>query len=72
MEHLGIPWSPLLVQEVLLQVGCTINALHTVLNGNYLISGSLHGGFHHAFFDKAYSFSVFNDLAIAASRFHFF
>jgi len=63
---LGITWSKELVLESLNQIGCTLSALQAIFSANVPIAGSLHGGFHHAFYDHGYNLNFFNDLAIAA------
>lgn len=49
-------------------MGCTIRALDALLDDGFQIAGSLHGGFHHAFYERGISKHVFNDIAIAAGE----
>jgi len=48
-------------------VGCSISALDALLDDGYHVSGSLHGGFHHAFANRCTSSQLFNDIAVVTA-----
>jgi acetoin utilization deacetylase AcuC-like enzyme len=63
IRHLGLPWSPALVERSRRAVGGTIAAArHALAHGSAM---NLAGGTHHAFPDHGEGFCVFNDVAIA-------
>jgi acetoin utilization deacetylase AcuC-like enzyme len=63
---LGLPWSPALVERARRSVGGTVAAaLHAVEHG---LGMNLGGGTHHAGFDFARGYCLFNDVAVALAR----
>jgi acetoin utilization deacetylase AcuC-like enzyme len=66
-RNIGFPWSPAGVKRALSSVGGTVAAAHAVCSGEYLFSGHVAGGTHHAFYDYGEGFCVFSDIAVAAN-----
>ena len=64
IRALGFPWSPELVHRSKRSSGATVEACRAALQDGIAIS--LAGGTHHAFYDRAEAFCVFNDSAVAA------
>jgi acetoin utilization deacetylase AcuC-like enzyme len=63
---LGLPWSEALVERARRSVGGTVAAaLHAVEHG---LGMNLGGGTHHAGFDFARGYCLFNDVAVALAR----
>lgn len=64
LRRLGLPWSEALVKRTCISpMGTVLTAQLALENG---IACHLAGGTHHAFYDAASGFCIFNDLAIAA------
>ena len=63
---LGFPWSEEMVERSRRSVGATIQAARVALEEG--ASANLAGGTHHAQFDTAQGFCVFNDCVVAARK----
>lgn len=63
LRVLGVPWSRELVARARAAVFGTVSAARAALAHG--VAGNLAGGSHHAFFDRAEAFCLFNDLAAA-------
>jgi len=63
-RELGFPWSEQMVERSRRSVGATIAAARTALDEG--AAANLAGGTHHAKYDRAQGFCVFNDCAVAA------
>ncbi|MWV11848.1 histone deacetylase [Pseudomonas sp. R-28-1W-6] len=63
-RRLGLPWSPALARRTVRAVGGSLLAAELALQHG--IACHLAGGTHHAHFDHASGFCIFNDLAIVA------
>lgn len=63
LRRLGLPWSPALVARSQRSVGATVAAMQAAIGDG--VSVSLAGGTHHAGYDYAAGFCVFNDVAVA-------
>jgi len=64
VRRLGLPWSEGLVRRTVISPAGTLLAAHYALNHG--IACHLAGGTHHAHFDFASGYCIFNDLAITA------
>tara|TARA_B100000809_G_scaffold251933_1_gene286040 strand:- start:5440 stop:6345 length:906 start_codon:yes stop_codon:yes gene_type:complete len=64
VRRLGLPWSKGLVRRTVISPAGTLLAAHYALNNG--IACHLAGGTHHAHYDFASGFCIFNDLAITA------
>ena len=64
VRRLGLPWSEGLVRRTVISPAGTMLAAHYALNNG--IACHLAGGTHHAHYDFASGFCIFNDLAITA------
>jgi|TARA_B110000116_G_scaffold272435_1_gene297566 acetoin utilization deacetylase AcuC-like enzyme len=64
VRRLGLPWSEGLVRRTVISPAGTLLAAHYALNNG--IACHLAGGTHHAHYDFASGFCIFNDLAITA------
>ncbi|MDP2559948.1 histone deacetylase [Psychrobium sp. 1_MG-2023] len=64
VRRLGFPWSPQLVARSLTSVGGTLLGCELALEQGLALH--LSGGYHHAHFDFASGYCLFNDLAFAA------
>ena len=64
IRHIGLPWSPELVERSRRSVGCTIAACRIALQEG--IAVNLAGGTHHAYPEHGEGYCVFNDVAVAA------
>ncbi|MGS2717443.1 histone deacetylase family protein [Eionea flava] len=65
LRRMGLPWSEPLVKRTLISPNGTFLAAQLALK--YGIACHLAGGTHHAHFDFASGFCIFNDLAITAN-----
>ncbi len=63
-RRMGLPWSEALVKRSLISPAGTLLTAHFALSRG--IACHLAGGTHHAHFDYASGFCIFNDLAITA------
>lgn len=63
-RRLGLPWSEALAQRTIRAVGGSLLAAEQALQHG--IACHLAGGTHHAHFDHASGFCIFNDLAVVA------
>ena len=63
-RRMGLPWSEALVRRSCISPSGTLLAAHLALEHG--IACHLAGGTHHAHYDFASGFCIFNDLAIAA------
>lgn len=68
LKRLGFPWSPELVERSRRSSGATIQAALAALREGCGVN--LAGGTHHAFYDRAEGYCLFNDTVIAASELH--
>jgi len=64
LRRLGLPWSPQLAQRTVRAVGGSLLAADLALEHG--LACHLAGGTHHAHYDHASGFCIFNDLAIIA------
>ncbi|CDZ94512.1 histone deacetylase [Pseudomonas saudiphocaensis] len=64
LRRLGLPWSPQLAQRTVRAVGGSLLAADLALEHG--LACHLAGGTHHAHYDHASGFCIFNDLAIMA------
>ncbi len=64
LQRLGLPWSPPLARRTVRAVGGSLLAAELALEHG--LACHLAGGTHHAHFDHASGFCIFNDLAIMA------
>jgi len=64
IRRMGFPWSKQLVRRTLLSVGGTWLTVQQACRRQVAIH--LSGGYHHATYDAAAGFCIFNDLAVAA------
>ena len=64
LRRLGLPWSPALAQRTVRAVGGSLLAADLALQHG--LACHLAGGTHHAHYDHASGFCIFNDLAIIA------
>jgi len=64
LRRLGLPWSPALARRTLLAVGGSLLAAELALSHG--LACHLAGGTHHAHYDHASGFCIFNDLAVIA------
>jgi len=64
LRRLGLPWSPQLAQRTVRAVGGSLLAADLALQ--HWLACHLAGGTHHAHYDHASGFCIFNDLAIIA------
>ncbi len=64
LRRLGLPWSPPLARRTVRAVGGSLLAAELALEHG--LACHLAGGTHHAHFDHASGFCIFNDLAIMA------
>lgn len=64
VRRLGLPWSEGLVRRTIISPAGTLLAAHYALNNG--VACHLAGGTHHAHYDYASGFCIFNDLAITA------
>lgn len=64
LRRLGLPWSPALARRTLLAVGGSLLAAELALEHG--LACHLAGGTHHAHYDHASGFCIFNDLAVIA------
>ena len=64
LRRLGLPWSPQLAQRTVRAVGGSLLAADLALQHG--LACHLAGGTHHAHYDHASGFCIFNDLAIIA------
>lgn len=64
LRRMGLPWSEALVKRTLISPNGTFLSAQLALKHG--IAGHLAGGTHHAHFDFASGFCIFNDLAITA------
>lgn len=64
VRRLGLPWSEGLVRRTVISPAGTLLTAHYALQNG--IACHLAGGTHHAHFDFASGFCIFNDLAITA------
>lgn len=64
VRRLGLPWSEGLVRRTVISPAGTMLAAHYALSNG--IACHLAGGTHHAHYDFASGFCIFNDLAITA------
>lgn len=64
LRRLGLPWSPELAQRTVRAVGGSLLAADLALQHG--LACHLAGGTHHAHYDHASGFCIFNDLAIIA------
>lgn len=65
VRRLGLPWSEGLVRRTVISPAGTLLAAHYALQHG--VACHLAGGTHHAHFDFASGFCIFNDLAITAN-----
>jgi acetoin utilization deacetylase AcuC-like enzyme len=63
LRHLGLPWSPELIERAQRVVGGTLAAARAALSHG--VAMNLGGGTHHAFADRGEGYCVFNDVAVA-------
>ncbi|MWV16326.1 histone deacetylase [Pseudomonas sp. L-22-4S-12] len=63
-RRLGLPWSPALARRTVRAVGGSLLAAELALEHG--VACHLAGGTHHAHFDHASGFCIFNDLAVVA------
>jgi acetoin utilization deacetylase AcuC-like enzyme len=63
IRRLGFPWSPALVERSRRSSGGTLGACRAALNDDF--AANLAGGTHHAGYDFAEGFCLFNDAAVA-------
>ncbi len=63
-RRLGLPWSPALAQRTVRAVGGSLLAAELALQHG--VACHLAGGTHHAHYDHASGFCIFNDLAVVA------
>lgn len=63
IRRLGFPWSPALVERSRRSSGGTLAACRAALTDRY--AANLAGGTHHAGYDFAEGFCLFNDAAVA-------
>lgn len=66
LRELGFPWSEQMVERSRRSVGATIAAAEAALVEG--AAANLAGGTHHAKYDRAQGFCVFNDCAVAARK----
>lgn len=64
VRRLGFPWTPELVERARRSCGGTIEACRSAVESGVAVN--LGGGTHHAFYDQAQGYCVFNDAAVAA------
>jgi len=64
LRRLGLPWSPQLAQRTVRAVGGSLLAADLALRHG--LACHLAGGTHHAHYDHASGFCIFNDLAVIA------
>lgn len=64
LRRLGLPWSPQLAQRTVRAVGGSLLAADLALQHG--LACHLAGGTHHAHYDHASGFCIFNDLAVIA------
>ncbi|MCQ4311109.1 histone deacetylase [Pseudomonas stutzeri] len=64
LRRLGLPWSPQLAQRTVRAVGGSLLAAELALKHG--LACHLAGGTHHAHYDHASGFCIFNDLAVIA------
>ncbi|MBB3102769.1 histone deacetylase [Azomonas macrocytogenes] len=64
LRRLGLPWSPQLAQRTLRAVGGSLLTAELALRHG--LACHLAGGTHHAHYDQASGFCIFNDLAVIA------
>ncbi len=64
LRRLGLPWSPQLAQRTVRAVGGSLLAADLALEHG--LACHLAGGTHHAHYEHASGFCIFNDLAIIA------
>ncbi|MGA6098422.1 histone deacetylase [Stutzerimonas marianensis] len=64
LRRLGLPWSPALAQRTVRAVGGSLLTADLALQHG--LACHLAGGTHHAHYDHASGFCIFNDLAIIA------
>ncbi len=64
LRRLGLPWSPQLAQRTVRAVGGSLLAADLALQHG--LACHLAGGTHHAHYDHASGFCIFNDLAVMA------
>ncbi|WP_407292616.1 histone deacetylase family protein [Stutzerimonas zhaodongensis] len=64
LRRLGLPWSPELAQRTVRAVGGSLLAADLALQHG--LACHLAGGTHHAHYDHASGFCIFNDLAVIA------
>ncbi len=64
LRRLGLPWSPQLAQRTVRAVGGSLLAADLALRHG--LACHLAGGTHHAHYDHASGFCIFNDLAVMA------
>lgn len=63
LQRLGFPWSQALIERSRRSSGGTLAACHAALSTGF--AANLAGGTHHAGFDFAEGFCIFNDSAVA-------
>ena len=63
-RRLGLPWSEPLARRTVRAVGGSLLAAELALKHG--VACHLAGGTHHAHFDEASGFCIFNDLAVVA------